>query len=461
MHRNLLLLDERSSRFVMVRCRKKMQKLQFTTKNCFSRSLVPLLFLCFVTPLLIIHLTPSLPIDSLNPASEPSCEKPGPVFAVENSGFCIGACTSECFPRVKNLCISRSQVAYCKMVEEKEEIASTQLMHPHADENDSLQPKNSRMPSIMRFHGETLTVPVENSCNQEKKGIPGLSLVADQRYLPSRKPNPHHEAEKIIPALLFTQSQQEHNHTFYWFSSPSEVSEWGKGFLKAFNMDKKVKYTKFPDGKNSSICFDDAIVFSAGTTLYYVPDQDTNDWLRQNVLQYCSIPIVNASWPPKKVAILDRISGSRRLQNKDMVAQVLFQKLGIHARQGYSGNGSFCDQVREVAEEDLVIVPHGSQNVNLLFARKGAVVIEIFPYLYYTSALKNYTHAAQLHVYSLLGDMPNDSFFMRPLSLLGWDSCFKIRWCKNYARKHFVLADIEVLKKLLGHIEKDSLGWRT
>jgi len=35
------------------------------------------------------------------------------------------------------------------------------------------------------------------------------------------------------------------------------------------------------------------------------------------------------------------------------------------------------EQVREVAEEDLIVVPHGSQNVNLLFARKGAVVIEV------------------------------------------------------------------------------------
>lgn len=134
MHRNLFLLDERSLRLVMVRCRKKMQKLQFNAKNCFSRSVVPLLVLCFVTPLLIIHLTPSLPIGSSNPAPEPSCEKPGPPFAVENSGFCIGACKSECFPRVKNLCISRSQVAYCKMVEEKEDIASTQFMHPYGDE---------------------------------------------------------------------------------------------------------------------------------------------------------------------------------------------------------------------------------------------------------------------------------------------------------------------------------------
>lgn len=130
-------------------------------------------------------------------------------------------------------------------------------------------------------------------------------------------------------------------------------------------------------------------------------------------------------------------------------------------RHGYSGNGSFCDQVREVAEEDLIVVPHGSQNVNLLFARKGAVVVEIFPYLYYTTALRNYTHAAQLHVYPLLGDIPKKNFRLHLLSIVGWDSCFeKFRWCKYYSRKQVVHADIEELKKLLHHIKEDSSRWR-
>lgn len=279
----------------MVRCRKRMQKFQFNGKICFRRSVVlPLLIMCFVTPMLMIHLSPSLPRNfSLGPAPEPTCELPGKPFALDDFEFCVGACRSQCFPRVKDLCISSSEVNYCAKAKEEEEIASAQLMHTNTDEKKLIKFKYSRMPEIMRFQGERLTLPVINSsCDQEKKGIRGLSLVADQRFLPYKKPNPHHEAEKLIPAILFTRNQKDSNHTFYWFSAPDEVSEWGKGLLEAFNMHKRVKYIDFPKKKNSTICFEDAIVYSAGTNLYYVPDHDTNDWLRQRVLRFCNVPIV-------------------------------------------------------------------------------------------------------------------------------------------------------------------------
>jgi hypothetical protein len=88
-------------------------------------------------------------------------------------------------------------VEYCKITEEEEDIASTETIYPSTDEKNLLLPKCLKMPNFMRFSGERLTLPVMPSvCGQEKKGIPGLSLVADQRYLPYKKPNPHHEAEK-------------------------------------------------------------------------------------------------------------------------------------------------------------------------------------------------------------------------------------------------------------------------
>lgn len=461
-----VVFHQKEQRSVGMKCRKRMLKMQRGAEYCLMRSLAVPLFVLWISvpPLLyILNNPPSLPRGfSLDPPPEPSCEGPGPRFALEDSGFRIGACRRECFPRVKDLCISSSQVEYCKITEEKEDIASTETIYPSTDEKNLSLPGCFKMPNLMRFSGERLTLPVMPSvCGQEKNGIPGLSLVADQRYLPYKKPNPHHEAEKIIPALLFLQHYEQRNHTLYWFSRSDEISEWGRGLLEAFGMQKNVKYVEFPDKKNGTVCFQDAIVFSAGTSLYYVPDHDTNERLRRRVLQYCSIPIVNASWPPRKAAILDRMNGSRALKNKLVIEQILSQELKINVRHGYSGNGSFCDQVREVAEEDLIVVPHGSQNVNLLFARKGAVVIEVFPYLYHTTALRNYTHAAQLHVYPLLGDIPQNNLILHLLSSVGWDSCFeKFRWCKYYSRKQVVHADIEELKKLLHHIKEESSRWR-
>jgi len=98
--------------------------------------------------------------------------------------------------------------------------------------------------------------------------------------------------KKLFLPFFFLQHYEQSNHTLYWFSRPDEISEWGKGLLEAFSMQTNVKYVEFLDKKNGTVFFEDAIVFSAGTSLHYVPDYDTNDWLRQHILQYCSIPIV-------------------------------------------------------------------------------------------------------------------------------------------------------------------------
>lgn len=129
------------------------------------------------------------------------------------------------------------------------------------------------------------------------------------------------------------------------------------------------------------------------------------------------------------------------------------------------GIGSFCEQVRAVAEDDLFLVPHGSQNVNFLFARPGAVVVEVFPYLYHTDAFRNFTHAAGIDVYPLLGARPDDSLWIRLLSLFGWDACFRMMWCKNFARRQPLVIDLQQLEALLRVVQKQrsslraQLGW--
>jgi hypothetical protein len=128
------------------------------------------------------------------------------------------------------------------------------------------------------------------------------------------------------------------------------------------------------------------------------------------------------------------------------------------------GIGSFCEQVRSVAEDDFFLVPHGSQNVNFLFARPGAVVLEVFPYLYHTDAFRNFTHAADLDVYPLLGAKPDNSW-IRLLSLLGWDGCFHWQPCKNYARLQPLHIDLLKLQDLIRAVQKQKsslraeLGW--
>lgn len=316
-------------------------------------------------------------------------------------------------------------------------------------------------PLIMRFHGERLTLPVEHSSScsaHDGKWIPGLSMVADQRFLPYGKPNPHHEAEKLIPALLMHQKLKRLVNTkLYWFSSRSEVSQWAIGFMKATGMDSIVQFLELPKKDEVAVCFEDVVIFSAPTNLWYIPDEKWKHWLRRKVLRHCSFPIANASWPLKTAAILDRSGGARHFANKQLVAKAVHKVLNISVTHGFAGVGTFCDQVKAVVAEDVLIVPHGSQNTNLIFARPGTVVIEVFPYLYYTNALRNLTHATGLHVYAVLGKHSRENFLMWIFSLFGWDTCYSFRWCKNYARRQPILVDIQELEKVLSHIRQGHL----
>lgn len=82
---------------------------------------------------------------------------------------------------------------------------------------------------------------------------------------------------------------------------------------------------------------------------------------------------------------------------------------------------------------------------------------QVFPYLYYTNALRNLTHAAGLQVYAVLGKHSQNNFLMRIFSLVGWDVCYSLRWCKNYARQQPITVDIQELEKILFHIGQGYL----
>lgn len=376
-------------------------------------------------------------------------------FSLHPSQFCIQGCQNTCFPRIHNLCFYSSQVKICEDTIERKSIKNRDILD-FEGWNGALKQRPEPL-SIMRFHGERLTLPVVRSaCPGQKKWTSGLAMVADQRYLPYGKPNPHHEAEKLIPALLMRQTSRLSSSRLYWFSTKQDLSVWATGFLKAVSMKLEVQFLDLPEQHEAAVCFEDAVVLSAPTNLWYIPDESSNKWLRDLVLQHCSISPENSSWPLKSASILDRQGGKRHIANKQLVAEVLQRVFNVSVKQRFSGIGSFCDQVQAVVEDDLLIVPHGSQNTNLIFARPGTIVIEVFPHLYYTEALRNYTHAAGLQVYAVLGHIPHNKILSRIFSLLGWDFCYHhLRWCKNYSRQQPIYVDTFELEKLLMNIGKN------
>lgn len=393
-----------------------------------------LVFLFLLTVVVLLSPT-SLPSSySGNPAAHHSCSTT-PFLNAHH--YCTGECNTECFPRIQNICFASDKVRLCNH-----------------------EKRISDLPKFMRFFGEKLTVPVEADahCNEGWHWVQGFSLVLDQRFLPAGKPNPHHEAEKLIPALLLKQFLNQ-TANLQWFAAQSDVSVWAKGLLTAFGLT--VRFHKLPIDKDDSICFKDAVLFSGPTHVKYVPNEETNSWLRSQVLRYCNIEARNASWPISRAVVLDRSSGSRKLANKLDAGKVMERTLLVPVEHHSSGIGSFCEQVRTVAADDLFLVPHGSQNVNFLFARPKAVVVEVFPYLYHTDAFRNFTHAVGIDVYPLLGTRPPDSKWMRVTSLVGWDGCFSMMWCKNYARRQPLQVDLVQLETLLRVVQKQRSSLRT
>lgn len=420
-------------------------------RGCFLRALVPLLLFFLLLPYFFQSLSYSrVPPRSftLEPAAEPVCsQQSSSTLLLDNSSFCTGACKEDCFPRVRDICFSANKVRLCNR--ETRSLRTNKLGKRHSP------PGESPVPHFMRFQGERLTVGVEYSeCDEDWSWTDGLTAVADQRFLPYNKPNPHHEAEKIIPAVLL--ARQFHTK-LHWFSNQAEVSKWATGFLEAVNMTKDVVYLNLPAKRDVPICFHDAVLLSSPTNLRYVPDESTNEWLRNQVLEFCNLTRENSSWPITNALILDRTGGPRRLGNKPDIARVVEDTLQVPVVDELSGMGSFCEQVEPVTKADLFVVPHGSQNVVFLFARPGAFIIEVFPFLFYSTAFRNYTHAAQLHVYSLLGLLPPGDWQLRFFSIFGWDFCFdKLRWCKNHARGQKIYADLNELEKALSMISRTN-----
>ena len=85
----------------------------------------------------------------------------------------------------------------------------------------------------------------------------------------------------------------------------------------------------------------------------------------------------------------------------------------------------FCQQVRLVAEADVLLTPHGSQTVAILFSRPSVVILEVFPLLYYIDWLGNLLHVGKVYHYELYGTWTTERlgmhFQMRLYAvILGW-----------------------------------------
>ncbi|KAH8947219.1 hypothetical protein BDL97_11G028500 [Sphagnum fallax] len=458
----------RSSRKVLERSSTR------TTRKVFRshRFLLLVSFVFILTvPLLQWFLSFPPPLFNVKPSSSSSTCSDGQFngYVVNKHSVCTDSCGKICFPRVHGMCVSRKQVTIC----EDQQPLSQEIVDAGGGLPDVLRlithvprarvpVKRGNCPGWDSRSHKPYTSPGDEGQKEQAKWFRGVHMVADVKLMPNGPnvgPNPHHEAEKLIPAILLSHLYGLENSTLHWFTStdPSTISEWSLGLIKVFQQTLRVNFLSVPNDHEPQVCFEDAILFSGLTNAGYIPNVGANNWLRKRVLGYCNIPVLDASRPVKNVVALKRINSSRSIANMGEVLTVLERELMVVPKVMTSGSGHLCEQVKAVANADVVITPHGSHNINFLFARPYAIVLEAFPLLYYINWFGNYLHAANIHHYELHGTWPANKggmpSRMRMYSLLyGWKRCFFVRKCMNYTKGQNVFIDIDDLEGLLEYL---------
>lgn len=395
-----------------------------------------------------------------------TCTEEETRYKVSEHYVCTDACGKICFPRVHGMCISRTQVTIC----DDRPYFGRDIIDAGGGLPDMLRlitdvprarvrVKRGSCPGWdSRLHQPFATSGKESG-RTHGHWIRGLQMVADVKLMPDGPkvgPNPHHEAEKLIPAFLLSHLYGLDNSTLYWFANrnPKTISQWSLGLIEVFYKTMKVVFMDVPGSDEPQVCFEDAVLFSGLTNAGYMPGQEANAWLREKVLGFCKIPTMEASRPVKNVVILERVNSSRSIANVEEVKYALQKELMVVPEVVTSGVGDFCDQVKVIARADLAVTPHGSHNINFLFARPYSTVLEAFPLLYYIDWFGNYVHAANINHYELYGTWLAEQRSM-PLkmrvyaNLYGWKQCFYNRGCMNYAKSQDVAVNIAELERLL------------
>ena len=100
-------------------------------------------------------------------------------------------------------------------------------------------------------------------------------MVADVKLMPDGPkvgPNPHHEAEKLIPAILLSHLYGLDNSTLYWFANqgPKTISRWTLGLIEVFLKTMKVEFMDVPGRDEPQVCFEDAVLFSGISSILEV-----------------------------------------------------------------------------------------------------------------------------------------------------------------------------------------------
>lgn len=151
---------------------------------------------------------------------------------------------------------------------------------------------------------------------------------------------------------------------------------------------------------------------------------------------------MNARRPLLDVIICNRPNSPRNIANFKEMQELLEKEMHLAVKVIEPGPLEVCQQVRLVAEADVLLTPHGSQNAAVLFSCPSSN-FRGFPLPDYIDWLGNLLHAGKVYHYELYGTWTTERlgmpFQMRLYAvILGWKRCFSVRGCMNYGKRRFL-----------------------
>ncbi len=111
-------------------------------------------------------------------------------------------------------------------------------------------------------------------------------------------------------------------------------------------------------------------------------------------------------------------------------------------------------------EADIFLTTHGFQALALLFLKRGAVLVEIFPYKYFKQSYQKLSGAYGVHHRWRQNTAPT-SLSRLSLMAVSQEQCMRVRRCRSHARGDSVAvtgADVEFVLNITREVEAGRLG---
>lgn len=225
-------------------------------------------------------------------------------------------------------------------------------------------------------------VTAPNSCAAEVAACRLTSNNTEQR----KAVHFAHSAQNILPCWAF----------FCWYALLRPVilvqalnwvssSPWVRGLLKVMGADVVTRLAPGACAVHGTLGHRPETGWGKDNMRWLGSKDDVPRLMRRFVEMHPRLSAAaapHAAGSPLRIGVILRKGWRRFTHEADLLARIRSELPTSIVNATAMDGLSFVEQAAFVHTQDLVISPHGAQNINLLFARPCASVLEIFPRFY-------------------------------------------------------------------------------